>query len=163
MLRDGKVVAGASTAHCYRNGIEVEIDTDPAERRKGLATAVGAKLILSCLDDGLEPRWDAANLISVHLAEKLGYRFDREYAYYWVNEVQELLIKDPDKSRWPDFCGHYEPLCKAFPLKKVRMQDGDLYGTAVNYLGEDFTFKLLPLGENQMPPIPRDLRYSSRL
>ncbi len=149
VLKDGGIVAGASSAYCYCDGIDVEIDTDKAERRKGLATAVGAKLILSCLDDGLEPRWDAANLISVHLAEKLGYRFDREYAYYWVNETQNLMIKDPDKSKWPAFCGDYEPLCKAFPLKNIRMQNDDLYGTAVNYLGEDFTFKLLPLGENR--------------
>ncbi|MCR5072729.1 MAG: GNAT family N-acetyltransferase, partial [Clostridiales bacterium] len=84
VMKDGKIAAGASSAYCYCDGIEVEIDTHRAERRKGLATAVGAKLILSCLDDGLEPRWDAANLISVHLADKLGYRFDREYAYYWV-------------------------------------------------------------------------------
>ena len=149
VMKDGKIAAGASSAYCYCDGIEVEIDTHRAERRKGLATAVGAKLILSCLDDGLEPRWDAANLISVHLAEKLGYRFDREYAYYWVNETQELMIKDPDKSKWPEFCGDYEPLCKAFPLKKVRMQDGDLYGTALNNMGDEFTFKLLPLGENR--------------
>ena len=149
VLKDGKVVAGASSAYCYCDGIEVEIDTEKTERRKGLASAVGAKLILSCLEDGLEPRWDAANLISVHLAEKLGYRFDREYAYYWVNESQDLMLKDPDKSKWPTFCGDYEPLCKAFPLKNIRMQDGDLYGTAVNYLGDDFSFKLLPLGENR--------------
>ena len=149
VLKDGNVVAGASSANCYCDGIEVEIDTDRAERRKGLATAVGAKLILSCLDDGLEPRWDAATLISVHLAEKLGYRFDREYAYYWVNEAQNLLIKDPDKSRWPDYCGDYETLCDAFRLKKVWLQDGDLYGIASNEVRDDFTFKLLPIGENR--------------
>ncbi len=149
VLKDGKVVAGASSANCYCDGIEVEIDTDRAERRKGLATSVGAKLILSCLDDGLEPRWDAANLISVHLAEKLGYRFDREYAYYWVNEAQNLMIKDPDKSKWPEFCGDYEPLCKAFQLKMVWMQDGDLYGIASNEVRDDFTFKLLPIGEKR--------------
>ena len=148
VLKDGKVVAGASSCHGYCDGIEIEIDTARAERRKGLATAVGAKLILSCLEDGLEPRWDAANLISVHLAEKLGYRFDREYAYYWVNEAQMLMIKDPDKSKWADFCGEYETLCKAFMLKKVWMQDGNLYGLANNEVKDDITFKFLPLGEN---------------
>ena len=148
VLKDGKIVAGASSCCSYYDGIEIEIDTGRAERRKGLATAVGAKLILSCLEDGLEPRWDAANLISVHLAEKLGYRFDREYAYYWVNEAQMLMIKDPDKSKWPDFCGEYETLCKAFMLKKVWMQDGNLYGLANNEVRDNITFKMLPLGEN---------------
>ncbi len=148
VLKDGSVVAGASSEYCYRNGIEVEIDTVRSERRKGLATAVGAKLILSCLDDGLEPVWDAANLISVHLAEKLGYQFDCEYVYYWINEAQKRMIKDPDKSKWPDFCGEYETLCKAFMLKKVWMQDGNLYGLANNEVRDDITFKFLPLGEN---------------
>ena len=150
VLKDGKVVAGASSEYCYRfGGIEVEIETVHKERRKGLASAVGAKLILSCLDDGLEPVWDAANLISVHLAEKLGYRFDHEYVYYWINEAQKRMIKDPDKSKWPDFCGSYEQLCEDFRLEKVWMQDGDLYGKACNGPeGEYFTFKLLPIGEN---------------
>ena len=149
VLKDGSVVAGASSEYCYRYGIEVEIDTVRSERRKGLATAVGAKLILSCVEDGLEPVWDAASMISVHLAEKLGYRFDREYVYYWINEAQRLMIKDPDKSRWPDFCGEYEELVEAFMLKKVWMKDGDLYGLACNDPEKDyFTFKLLPIGEN---------------
>ena len=149
VLKDGNVVAGATSAYCYPYGIEVQIITALSERRKGLATAVGAKLILSCVEDGLEPVWDAASMISVHLAEKLGYRFDREYVYYWINEAQRLMIKDPDKSRWPDFCGEYEELVEAFMLKKVWMKDGDLYGLACNDPEKDyFTFKLLPIGEN---------------
>ena len=149
VLKDGSVVAGASSEYCYRHGIEVEIDTVRSERRKGLATAVGAKLILSCMDDGLEPVWDAANLISVHLAEKLGYQFDYEYVYYWINEAQKRMIKDPDKSKWPDFCGTYEQLCEDFRLEKVWMQNGNLYGSACNEAGGDyFTFKLLPIGGN---------------
>ena len=150
VLKDGSVVAGASSEYCYRfGGIEVEIATVHKERRKGLASAVGAKLILSCMDDGLEPVWDAANLISVHLAEKLGYRFDHEYVYYWINEAQKRMIKDPDKSKWPDFCGTYEQLCEDFRLEKVWMQDGNLYGSACNDPDDGyFTFKLLPIGEN---------------
>ena len=41
-------------------------------------------MILSCLDEGLYPSWDAANWLSVMLAEKLGYKFDREYFVYVV-------------------------------------------------------------------------------
>ena len=149
VLKDGKAVAGASSCYCYSYGIEVEIATIETERRKGLAAAVGAKLILSCLEDGLEPVWDASNLSSLRLAEKLGYRFDREYVYYWINEAQRLMLKKPDKNRWPDYCGEYEELCEAFMLKKVWMQDGDLFGLARNDPEEDyFEFKLLPIGEN---------------
>ncbi|MBO5076263.1 MAG: GNAT family N-acetyltransferase [Clostridia bacterium] len=31
---------------------------------------------------GLYPSWDAANKMSVRLAEKLGYEFSREYVCY---------------------------------------------------------------------------------
>lgn len=55
------------------------IDTKPEYRRKGLATAVGAALILECLQAGLYPSWDAASRISVALAEKLGYTFSHAY------------------------------------------------------------------------------------
>ena len=54
------------------------------ERRKGFAKVVSAALILLCLEEGLYPSWDAQNMISVHLAEKLGYELDHEYMVYEV-------------------------------------------------------------------------------
>ena len=88
-LKDGAPVCMASSYTVYREGVEIEIDTLEGERRKGLAAAVGATLILSCLDDGLYPSWDAANLDSVRLAEKLGYEFSHEYRCYAVDEETE--------------------------------------------------------------------------
>ena len=85
VLKDGALVSAASSYTVYREGIEIEVDTVEAERRKGLASAVSAALILSCLDDGLYPSWDAANTDSVRLAEKLGYEFDRAYDCYAVS------------------------------------------------------------------------------
>lgn len=41
-------------------------------------------LIYSCLQN-LYPSWDAQNIISVHLAEKLGYEYDHEYTAYEVS------------------------------------------------------------------------------
>ena len=67
-----------------KHGLEIEVDTVEEERRKGLATAASAALILRCLDEGLYPSWDAQNMLSVHLAEKLGYEFDHEYTVYEV-------------------------------------------------------------------------------
>ena len=86
VLKDGKVVSGASSYTRYREGIEIEVDTLIAERHKGLAGVACAALILACLDEGLYPSWDAANLTSVHLAEKLGYEFSHEYYVYFVSE-----------------------------------------------------------------------------
>lgn len=84
VLKDGELVAGASSYSRYDNGIEIEIDTRVDHRRKGLAYACGAKLILECLDKGLYPSWDAQNKWSVALAEKLGYNFSHEYVAYEV-------------------------------------------------------------------------------
>ena len=88
VLKDGEPVAMASSYTVYREGVEIEIDTLEPERRKGLATALGARLILSCLDDGLYPSWDAANMDSVRLAEKLGYEFSHEYCCYAIEETK---------------------------------------------------------------------------
>ena len=77
-------VCGASSHSYYHSGIEIEIDTKPSHRRKGLAAACGAALILECLRRGLYPSWDAANRASLALAEKLGYHFDKAYAAYQI-------------------------------------------------------------------------------
>ena len=82
VMKEGKLVGAASSYSRYRDGIEIEIDVAREERHKGLGSAAAAKLILSCLDEGLYPSWDAANKLSVRLAEKLGYEFSREYACY---------------------------------------------------------------------------------
>lgn len=83
-FKDQELVAGASSYSRYLEGIEVEIDTREDHRRKGLAYACGAKLILECLKRGLYPSWDAQNKWSVALAEKLGYHFSHAYTAYEI-------------------------------------------------------------------------------
>lgn len=83
-LLDGTPVSGASSYSIYTGGIEIEIDTKKEHRRQGLAAACGAKLILECLDRGLYPSWDAHDLRSVALAEKLGYHMDKPYTVYYL-------------------------------------------------------------------------------
>jgi hypothetical protein len=85
ILKSGRIVAGVSSYTRYKEGIEIEVDTVESERKKGLATVVCAAIILRCLDEGLYPSWDAQNMNSVHLAEKLGYEFSHEYTAYEVS------------------------------------------------------------------------------
>lgn len=85
ILKDGNIVSGASSYTRYKTGIEIEVDTAESERRKQLATIVCAALIVQCLEEGLYPSWDAQNMNSVRLAEKLGYEFSHEYVAYEVN------------------------------------------------------------------------------
>lgn len=84
VVKNGVPVAGASSYSSYHGGIEIEIDTKEEFRRQGLAFASGAALILACLERGWYPSWDAQNLWSVALAEKLGYHFDHEYPVYEI-------------------------------------------------------------------------------
>jgi GNAT superfamily N-acetyltransferase len=88
VLYQGEIVCGASSYTVYEQGIEIEIDTKEEHRRKGLALACAAKLVLTCMDRGLYPSWDAANRASVALAEKLGYHFDKEYITYAVTNFK---------------------------------------------------------------------------
>ncbi|HOP11611.1 MAG TPA: GNAT family N-acetyltransferase [Oscillospiraceae bacterium] len=84
VLFNGRPVSGASSYIVYDGGIEVEINTKPEYRRRGLASACGAQLILECLDRKLCPCWDAANLPSCLLAQKLGYQYTGEYTSYSI-------------------------------------------------------------------------------
>ena len=145
-LKDGAPVSVASSYTVYREGIEIEIDTLEEERRKGLASAVCAQLILSCLDDGLYPSWDAANRNSVHLAEKLGYEFSHEYVCYWLDALLDEVVKDPDKTNWPAFCGWYELPLKDHRIYEVSLRDGDLRLKFVNSEGKQMDMKFWPIG-----------------
>lgn len=89
ILHNGKLVSGASPYAVYKDGIEIEIDTKPEYRGKGLATVCGARLILECLSNNIYPSWDAHDLRSVHLAEKLGYHLSHPYVTYEItNDVK---------------------------------------------------------------------------
>ena len=85
-LHGGRPVSGASAYAYYSGGIEIEVDTKPTYRRRGLARACAARLILDCLARGLHPGWDAANPASARLARTLGYRPAGAYTAYAVGE-----------------------------------------------------------------------------
>lgn len=85
IMKEGALVAGASSYTSYKEGIEIEVDTKEEERRKHLASVCCAALILKCLDEGKYPSWDAQNMNSVRLALRLGYEFDHEYVAYEID------------------------------------------------------------------------------
>ena len=149
VMKNGEVVGGASTAYRFPEGIDIEVDIAKKHRRKGLASAASAKLILDCLERGWKPTWDAANMKSVHLSEKLGYKFDHKYHCFSISPIFAKTIKNPDKSKWESYCGKYETNCKNFKLKEVWMKDGDLYGLASNEVRNNFKFKFYPLRNNR--------------
>lgn len=74
-----RVVSGASTFAPIENGIEIELDTHPEFRGRGLAKSVVSQLILSCINKNIQPSWDAHNEISRRIAESLGYTTEFTY------------------------------------------------------------------------------------
>lgn len=80
--RDG-FVSGCSSFTLSRGKLEFEIDTQPDYRRRGLATAVAARMLLHCIENAIEPCWDAHNPISAALARKLGF-IERNRYFAWV-------------------------------------------------------------------------------
>jgi GNAT superfamily N-acetyltransferase len=91
-LEQGKIVCVASTGAVCTKGIEIQINTDKRYRGRGLASATGAALIIECLENGIDPNWDAATEISAGLAVKLGYTPRGEYDTY-IYTGSRFLIK----------------------------------------------------------------------
>ncbi|MCP4545072.1 MAG: GNAT family N-acetyltransferase [bacterium] len=73
ILKDGRIISGASSYAFCNSGIEVQVNTHEDYRKLGLATVAGAALLAHCLERGVAAHWDAGNPISAKLAEKLGY------------------------------------------------------------------------------------------
>ncbi|WP_345891616.1 GNAT family N-acetyltransferase [Ruminococcus sp. OA3] len=108
VLYKGLLVSGASSYAVSNGSIEIEVDTRPEYRKKGLALACCAKLILECRQRGLYPGWDAHDLRSVSLAERLGYHLDYSYTAYCVtvprkNPVAAILLDMPLQELWTLF------------------------------------------------------------
>ena len=87
-LTAGQMVCAATSAFICDGAIEIQINTNKAYRSLGLATAVGATLLVHCLEHGIDPHWDTGDPASERVAEKLGYVPDS--AYEWL-----LLHRDP--------------------------------------------------------------------
>jgi len=81
-IYNNEIIGVASSNIFYKDGIEVNIKVKDEYRRKGIATALASKLILKCLEENKKISWDAANLWSVSLAEKLGFKYDSTYIIY---------------------------------------------------------------------------------
>ena len=67
-----------------------------------------------------------------------------------IRTIEELAIKNPDKSKWESYCGKYEhPEDAEFIVDEVWMQDGELHARAIDEDGDEMTFRLYPIGENK--------------
>jgi hypothetical protein len=79
IVHQGKIVSAATSMAQSQRSIDIEIETAVDYREQGLATVVGAQLVVHCLERGIEPRWLAANIASERLALRLGYLRGESY------------------------------------------------------------------------------------
>jgi RimJ/RimL family protein N-acetyltransferase len=84
VLEGNEIVSAATTFVICTKGIEIQVSTREKQRRKGLATAVAAQLLIHSLENRLDPNWDADNERSARLATKLGYTPQGTYNLWLV-------------------------------------------------------------------------------
>ena len=80
VIKDGVLVSGASTMGVYKGGFETQVATRDGYRKKGLALAASAALLLEGQRRGVRACWDADNEASLHIALKLGYEYIGTYS-----------------------------------------------------------------------------------
>lgn len=81
-IYNGEIIGVASSNIIYNDGIEVNIKVKEEHRKNHIATVLASKLILACLEENKTVSWDASNMISVRLAQKLGFEYDSTYDVY---------------------------------------------------------------------------------
>ena len=84
------IVSAATSMVRRRGAIDVEIETVPDYRGRGLAAVVGARLVAHCLELEIKPHWLAANTASERLALKLGYVRGGSYETLEIEAGEQL-------------------------------------------------------------------------
>jgi GNAT superfamily N-acetyltransferase len=98
VVHEGKVVAWCNCDCVAGDRVDVGIFTHPHDRRRGLGSIAVAATVEACLENGYSAvGWhcNADNIPSWKMAEKVGFQFNREYAYYFyiydpVDHLAEL-------------------------------------------------------------------------
>ena len=175
-LREGKVLTREEQELMYtpgklNNGEDAVYDKDEG-LGYGFGWAVGREeepgLVVS--HSGGMPgvatwfeRFIDADRVLVILSNR-DYRDVRAYLGFWdgmeaivrnrepepIVSIEDIAVKDPDKSKWESFCGKYEhPEDAEFIVDEVFMKDGELYANAIDEDEDEMTFRLYPIGEDE--------------
>jgi CubicO group peptidase (beta-lactamase class C family) len=175
-LREGKVLTSEEQQIMYtpgrlNNGEDAVYDEDDG-LGYGFGWAVGHDEALGLVvsHSGGMPgvatwfeRFLDADRVLVILSNR-DYRDVRAYLGYWngmeaiardkepepIVCIEDIAIRDPDKSGWENFCGKYEhPEDAEFIVDEVFMKDGELHAKAIDDDGDPLEFRLYPIGENE--------------
>ncbi len=86
VLYHNRIVASASSFLSDRGEVELDVSTDAAFRRMGLATACVRQMLCDCQKRGITVHWDAQNMESRCLAEKFGFQIQKIYPVYIITD-----------------------------------------------------------------------------
>ncbi len=64
-----------------------------------------------------------------------------------IQTIEDLAVKDPDKSKWENFCGKYEKQNEGFPIEEVYGKDGELYAKVAYDEDDVCDYRLYPIGK----------------
>ena len=67
-----------------------------------------------------------------------------------IQAIEDIAVKDPDKTKWESYCGKYEhPEDADFIVDEVWMKDGELWAKCIDEDGDPLEFRLYPIGEHE--------------
>ena len=62
--------------------------------------------------------------------------------------IEDITVKEPDKTGWESYCGKYEPDPDDDYIDEIFMKDGELYAKVVTDMRYRYETKLYPLEGN---------------
>jgi GNAT superfamily N-acetyltransferase len=83
-VHEDSIASWSLTVFAAGSERELGLATDSRYRKRGLATISAAACVEHCLTNGLTPHWHCAadNIPSHRVAEKIGFRKERDYSVY---------------------------------------------------------------------------------
>lgn len=67
-----------------------------------------------------------------------------------IRSIEDIASQYPDRSKWESFCGRYEhPDGADFVVDEITLKDGELSVKAINEDGDEVSYRLYPIGENE--------------
>ena len=87
VLKNNELCGWSYSVCIVDSRVEIYIETVEKHRNQGLGTALAGRFIQYCIENNLQPEWEALLAFehSMKIAEKVGFDFDYDYKVYEVS------------------------------------------------------------------------------
>ena len=84
VLKNNELCGWSYSVCIVDSRVEIYIETIEKHRNQGIGTALAGRFVHYCIENNLQPEWEAMSWIehSMKIAEKVGFDFDYEYKLY---------------------------------------------------------------------------------